>query len=201
MLSSWQPLYNIPYIPHDTRLVDDGSMHLSVPLKRHSGPLVGRWQAYYLSLVVAANSWQTAVIAMEIYRLIRCSKKLIRYKTSSIQQVLRKSLLVYVFAALVAGMSLYPISWTPLDVDAQFYWLFFQMISIGIPVIIVAWIFFDSIWSNKLLPPRRGSEEDYRCFFFFRIIFVIVIMWGPSLLVLFALRGPLSPRATWGFGL
>jgi hypothetical protein len=67
-----------------------------------------------------------------------------------------------------------------------FWYLLFIPIFMGIPILYVIWIVYD-IYAKKLLPPTGKRRE--LTIYFFRITFIFIFFWMPTVLVYYVFRG------------
>ena len=172
-----------------------------------------RFQSWYLVFGLSANAWVNALIAREIHKLLQSSRRMIRYQPPTIKQAAQRCLLAYAFCAFLGMWCILSIDWIPLKVDTQFgffchpvendlksslflYLVFFPCYVL-IPYMYAFWVLYDIVWGSKLLPPRGRRRQ--LTVYFFRIIFVFLLMWTPSVVVIYILRGQTSPWIGWAF--
>ena len=120
-----------------------------------------------------------------------------RYKPPNRMQVVQQSLLVYLYNAIVAALSILPYRWgvphqtaaftgiacLPVEYDTAstiFLFAVFLPLTMAIPLVYVLWICYD-IYKRQLMPPpgRRRLLVN----FFARIALVMLVMWVPFFLV------------------
>lgn len=186
---------------------------LSAAVGHYFSPSMCRFQSWYLVFGLSANAWVNSLIAREIHVLLRSSQRMIRYQPPTIKQVAQRSLWAYAFCAFLGMWCIFSIDWIPLEVDTQFgffchpveddlgstlfLWLVFLPCYVVIPYMYSIWVLYDIVWGSKLLPPRGRRRQ--LAVYFFRIIFVFLLMWTPSVVVIYVLRGQTTPWMGWAF--
>ena len=177
-----------------------------------------QFQTFYLYFGASANSWLNAVIAYEVYRLLRSSNIRQRYFPPTNYQVYRNSIICYGIAILAGSIPLVATwlqwdDWFPTPgIQAGFlcqateyslsstlyFWFFIAPLIFGIPYIFATYVFVDVVWYTKLLPPKGRRRE--LSIYFFRIAAMFAFLWCPTFFVMYALRGIASPWFVWSFG-
>ena len=163
-----------------------------------------QFQSIYCVFGIGANSWLNAVIARELYNMLLASRNCERYHPPKARTVILQSLAVYLWSFAVAMMTLFQLPFyksglhigaacLPLAFDRQseiFFYCFFLPCFALIPLIYSCWKVC-LVLRNKLWP----SSERARCLsiYFSRLIIVYLLMWLPSLLLLFVLGDKVNP--------
>lgn len=175
------------------------------------------FQSFYLIYGVAANAWLNGIIAYEVRRmLVIChSGGGQRYVAPTNKQVVRNSSIAYLWATFVALWGVVSLPWLPHESNAHhgitctpleyskgstiFFWTVFVPSLCLIPLLYAVGATTDVILRGLLPPSGRRREL---AIYFFRIIFVFVIMWSPLLVVFFGAGGSVAnPWVTWIGGL
>jgi hypothetical protein len=160
------------------------------------------WQSFYLVFGLTANSWLNGVIANELYRLLSFSSNRRKYNPPTLKAVTRKSLLVYLYSILLAGMGCMAYPWWPHRTDLQnglvclpmdfdttstilFWTLFFPFMS-AIPLVYCVVVAF-VVYRKGLLPPKGKRREI--TIYFYKITAVFLIMWLPGVFIFYVLSG------------
>lgn len=171
------------------------------------------YQSWYLIFGSGANSWMIAVIAYELHRLLRFSRRRQRYFPPRRARVVTVSLLVYAWVAFLAFWGILSFPWLPHDTNAQngafcipietnrrgsqiTGWLLFLPLLIMIPFAYTLVVIADVVW-NKLLPQRGAARV--LAVYFFRLAGLYALTWAPTFVVLYAVRDQ-GPWVTWGWG-
>ena len=154
------------------------------------------FQTFYTIFAFAANAWLNAVIVRQVHTMLRSSHQRRRYKPPPIKVVCGHAAIVYCYAIFIASMTLWGTSLhrhtdsrglacLPLEHNLQsslFFWLCYFWLLIGIPLVYVTYVAFD-VWRRGLLPP--GGRTRSVAIFFARITFVFVLMWLPTMVLLY----------------
>jgi len=160
-----------------------------------------QWQSWYCVFDFTANSWMNTVIALELHHLLKDCKKGSHYRPPPIKQVVRRSLLVYIYSAFVASWTLMGflphradltagIACLPVEFSigsTMFFWCVFIPAFIGIPFSIFLYVCWD-VYRNKLLPKNDRTRQLF--IFFMRLTLVFAIMWLPTVILVFAIGVP-----------
>lgn len=154
------------------------------------------FQTFYTIFAFAANAWLNAVIVSQVHTMLRNSYQRRRYQPPKIKVVFGHAAIVYCYAALIASMTLWGTSLhrhtdsrglacVPLEHDVRsslFFWLCYFWLLIGIPLVYVTYVLFD-VRRRRLLPP--GGRTRSVAVFFARITFVFLLMWLPTMVLLY----------------
>ena len=148
--------------------------------------------------------------------MLKVSKDIKRYVPPTKRSVMVRSLVSYGIALFMGLITLIQMHWTafPLKLDANwgfvclptqetwqdfvFFYLFFLPLFVAIPMGYVAYVFYDVIFKSKLLPKCGGRREI--AIYFFRISFVFLFFWTPTVTLCFVLPGLISPWTRFVFG-
>jgi hypothetical protein len=171
------------------------------------------FQQFYCVFGIGSNAWLNAVVAHQLYTMLRFSAQRRRYRPPTRTQVSCHAVLVYMFSAFLGTWGLiekesFPfhsgtrsgLACLPIEVDERsslFFWLCFFPLFVGIPCVYVAWVSYD-VWRRKLLP-TTGHRRTLTVYFG-RLIVVFVFMWLPTFIILFAAGNWLPPWAHWAGG-
>ena len=156
--------------------------------------------AYFLT---GSNAWINAVIARHLHDMLLCSSRRQRYFPPRRKQVVIESLLVYLWMGFIASWPFIPalphqarlsagLACLPHEYDRNstlFLWLIFMPFFALIPTAYSLYVAFD-VWRRNLLPPS-GKHLDL-AIYFFRLVSVFLIMWVPSIFLMFIAGGFLS---------
>lgn len=173
------------------------------------------FQSVYLVFGVCANSWINGIIAYEVFKMLHISNAGQRYHPPSLRMVTRNALLVYAGAIFLSLWGVVSFPWLPHETNLQngmycipleynrasviFFWLAYFPFFCAIPLFFCVWATAYAIW-YKLLPP--SGKRRVLTIYFFRIVAVFVIMWGPLLVVAYAAGGAGGhPWAVWAVAL
>jgi hypothetical protein len=113
----------------------------------YTGGVMCDWQSFYLIFGVTGSCWLNGVIAHEVFTLLSRTATLVPYHPPSRRVVLLQVLGVYVWAAIVASMTLWGVLphqafmirgllCTPMEysqVSTLFFWGCFIPLSVGLP--------------------------------------------------------------------
>lgn len=186
---------------------------MSATVSTYYSEVMCGWQTFYLVWGFTSNCWMNAVIAHQLYTMLRISHFRGRYHPPKRTRVALQALCVYLYAAVIAALSTWNIPAVPLragsysgfacfpkdyDVPSSiFFWLVFVPAFLLIPLgyVLVCVII---VFRRGMLPPigRRRNLAVY----FFRLVFVFVAMWLPFIIITFIV-GPARPGAesSWLF--
>ena len=184
---------------------------MSATVSTYYSEVMCGWQTFYLVWGFTANCWMNAVIAHQLYKMLRVSHFRGRYHPPTRKRVALQALCVYLYAAVIATLSTWNIPAVPLragsysgfacfpkgyDVPSSiFFWLVFVPAFLLIPLgyVLVCVII---VFRRGMLPPigRRRNLAVY----FFRLVFVFVAMWLPFIIIAFIV-GPARPgvESSW----
>lgn len=158
------------------------------------------FQAFYCQFAFTANSWMNGVIAWQIHTMLKKSHAGNRYNPPPTRTVLLHTALVYTYSAFISSISFFGLDWLPhghstldhglacLMFDRSepshvlFFWLAYFPLFMGIPIGYAAWVFFD-VWRRNLLP-NTGRQREL-AIYFTRIIVVFLVMWTPSVILIY----------------
>lgn len=160
-----------------------------------------QFQSIYCVFGIGANAWLNAFIVHELFKMLRLSKRCIRYHPPKIRTVVKHVVGVYTWAAFVAFMTLFHIPFLksgvhigaaclPLVFDRKsniFFFVVFLPLFALIPLL-YAFVVVVIIVRQKLMvgaPERTRSLSVYFC----RLLIVYLVMWLPSLVFLFIAGG------------
>ena len=184
---------------------------MSATVSTYYSEVMCGWQTFYLVWGFTANCWMNAVIAHQLYKMLRVSHFRGRYHPPTRKRVALQALCVYLYEAVIATLSTWNIPAVPLragsysgfacfpkdyDVPSSiFFWLVFVPAFLLIPLgyVLVCVII---VFRRGMLPPigRRRNLAVY----FFRLVFVFVAMWLPFIIIAFIV-GPARPgvESSW----
>jgi len=166
------------------------------------------FQGWYVTWGIGANIWLNAVIAHEVWNMLRSSHVRRRYFPPTRTRVTLQAGAVYLFMALLASLALIG-NGIPHRIDAEagmvcvpleydrastlFFWLVFLPLFALLPIGYTLFIFID-VYRRNLLPPR--GRRRLIGLYFFRIMAVFIIMWVPVVLFFYAIS-IVSPWVVW----
>lgn len=165
------------------------------------------FQSWYAVFGFAGSAWMNALIAAEVYRMLKHPlTNSGAYQPPTLSKITRDSLTVLIFAAFVASWGLWDVSWLPLKTVLNpsgvacipsahtsspevgslranlFFYGCFVWVLLGGPLAYVAVLCY-KIRKHNLLPPR--GRQRVLAIFFFRLGVIFLVMWIPSLFMLF----------------
>lgn len=163
------------------------------------------WQSFYIIWGIGGNAWLNAVICSQVHRMLRSSYDRRHYRPPTKRAVTIHALLVNVGILLLAGVGIFSMRGWPIRTMAAsgltclpleynkmstiFMWCVYLPLWIGIPYFYVVYVAVD-IWWRRLMPPR--GRRRALAIYFFRIVGVFVLMWGPVFVMTYAFAG-MSP--------
>lgn len=159
------------------------------------------FQQFYVVFGIGANAWLNLIIAHQLHIILRFSKCRRRYKLPTRRVVTIHAIASYSWCLFLASWGTFEskkfpfhsgqasgLACLPLDgedlTSSLFFWLCFFPLFAGIPVGGVTWICWDIYYRNLMPPPGRRRIFTI---YFARLIIVFLIMWIPTLLLLFVL--------------
>jgi hypothetical protein len=158
------------------------------------------WQSWYIIWGVSTNAWLNAVVMFEIHRMLKSSRIRKRYFPPTKRRVNWNALYVNLWTAFVASWGLYSFPWLPHQTSVLggltcnpvqhdpkstlFLWLCFMPCFFLVPYFYAVYVAVD-VWKNNLLPPK--GRRRFIAIYFFRIVAVLVVMWGPVIICFFIL--------------
>jgi hypothetical protein len=167
-----------------------------------------RFQSFYAIWSVCSSFWLNAVVARELHLMLTSSFKLRRYNAPTPKHVVCQSIAVYVYAVFIASIGIVDAEWLPhrsnavngeacLPVDYSrgstlFFFLVFAPAFALIPSAYVVWVAVD-VWRRNLMPPT--GKRRLLALYFMRVMAVLLVMWAPVNIVLYAAGG--RPWLTW----
>mmetsp|Transcript_18534 Transcript_18534/g.45922 ORF Transcript_18534/g.45922 Transcript_18534/m.45922 type:complete len:451 (-) Transcript_18534:524-1876(-) len=157
------------------------------------------FQQFYVVFGIGANAWLNCVVAHQLHQILRNSSARRRYRLPTRKQVTIHSLSVYAWCLFLGSLGYnatekFPfhsgqasgLACLPLEgrttASALFFWVCFFPLFAGIPIAYVAWICWDIFFRN-LMPPR--GQRRLFTIYFGRLIAVFMIMWIPTILLMF----------------
>ena len=174
-------------------------------------PWMCKFQSYYTVWTVASSAWLNGAIARQLHAMLSSSFVRRHYKPPEVNDVIKQSLIVFSYAAVLSSFGVIEPFWLPFKtfpVSGQgcipleyswqssiFYFLVFMPLLAGIPLIYVCWVCYD-IWKRHLMPPTGRRRLLF--VYFIRIIGAFVVMWVPFLVLVFMAGG--WPWAVWAGG-
>lgn len=176
---------------------------------------VCNFQSFYLMFGIAANAWLNGIIAYEVHTMLVDSNAGKRYFPPARSRVVRNAMLAYLWAIFVGLWGVVSVSWLPHESNARhgitctpleysmgstiFFWVVFIPALCLIPLAYGAYATV-MVARKKLLPPTGRRRE--LAIYFFRIMFVFIIMWCPFVVIVFVAGGTAaSPWVIWSGGL
>jgi hypothetical protein len=175
--------------------------------------LMCNFQQWYCVFGIGANAWLNAVITFQLHTMLKFGNQRRRYTSPTRKTVTAHALSVYLFVAFLGTWGLIGAPWwpfhsgppsglacLPIEVDRRstiFFWSCFFPLFAGIPIAYVAYVCYD-IWKRNLLPPM--GRRRYLAIYFGRLILVFLVMWLPTLLLLFVISTWLPPWAHFAGG-
>jgi hypothetical protein len=172
------------------------------------------FQQFYVVFGIGANAWLNAVVAYQLHKMLRNSHNRRRYKLPSKRQVTMQALAVYAWCSFLGSWGIYEapqdfpfhsglvagLACVPLEVDSAssvFFWVVFFPCFCGIPIVYVSWVTWD-VYHRKLLPP--SGKRRLLMIYFGRIVLIFLVMWIPTLLLIFVLSSWLPPWVPFAGG-
>ena len=157
------------------------------------------FQQLYVVFGIGSNAWLNSIIAHQLHKILRQSNTRRRYKLPTRKQVTIQSLIVYAWclflgawgynrserfpymAGQLSGLACLPLEGNS-KANVIFFWLCFFPLFAGIPIVYVLYICWD-IYAKKLFPPP--GQRRLFTIYFGRLIIVFLVMWIPTLVLLF----------------
>lgn len=137
-----------------------------------------RFQTISLVWNMTCMSWLNAVIAYELHYMLWCSFRCIRYQAPTRRRATRNSLLVYLWAAVMACLVgfghphseselQHELLCLPVEYSTKsmlFLWFLFIPLMAILPSISLLWVVYD-VWRNDRLP-KKGQRRMLSIYFF-----------------------------------
>jgi hypothetical protein len=158
------------------------------------------FQQLYIIFGIGANAWLNAIIGHQIHTILRNSNIRRRYTLPSMRKITFQAIAVYVWIIFLGSWGTYDssnfnfhsglasgLACLPIEQDSAssiVFWVCFFPLFAGIPIIWVFWICWD-VYHKKLLPPT--GQRRLLSIYFGRLVLVFLVMWIPTLLLIFAL--------------
>ncbi|KAL7476483.1 hypothetical protein ACHAW6_002339 [Cyclotella cf. meneghiniana] len=135
-----------------------------------------------------ANFWMAFVVFGRLHELLLAVKHATRHEPPKISRVIKESITVHILSAVIASLTLIPVSWIPKATgltgceaypqhgnmgQSIFYWAFFMPTTAFIPTLWVTGLCIDVWWRNLL--PVNGKTRAL-LFYFARLLSVIYIV-------------------------
>lgn len=171
------------------------------------------FQQFYVVFGIGANAWLNCIIAHQLHMILQHSSTRRRYKLPTRRRVTFHAVAVYLWCFFLGSWGIYEaenfpfhsgqasgLACLPLEgsdkASSIFFWVCFFPLFVGIPIAGVVWICWN-IFFRKLMPPpgRRRLFTIY----FGRLIIVFLVMWIPTLLLMFFFA-PWAPQWVDFFG-
>ena len=169
------------------------------------------FQQGYAVFGIGANTWLNAVVTYQLHTMLRYSYRRRRYRSPSRATVSIHAAIVYLFCFFLGSWGVYDkqmfpyhsgtysgLACLPLEVDrasTMFFWFIFFPLFAGIPILYVGYACYD-VWRNTLLPPT--GKRRLLAVYFARLIIVFLVMWIPTVVVLFVV--PVGPWLSFAGG-
>lgn len=128
---------------------------------------VCEWQNFFVVFGFTGSFWMNALVAFEVYKMLRMTRKLESYMAPSRRTVLLRCMMVYAFACFMASWGLWGV--IPMKVQlhrgalclanetsaesALFFWAFAAFWTSGLPIMIALFVGVMT-WYNRLLPTK-----------------------------------------------
>jgi hypothetical protein len=163
----------------------------------YGGDLMCEIQQIYTTFGITASMWMQLLVAKELLRLLRASKKLEHFKPPTFRAVLSQVSLVYCLSLFIGLWSLVdtiPIKARPLrglvclainydTLSTAFLWLVYMPSTALIPVsVIIGLIFCEKPWKIKMTDSTKAATK-----YFARILAVYLLMWIPTVILVLCL--------------
>lgn len=160
------------------------------------------WQSWYVIFDFTTNAWLNAAVARQMHKLLVHTFFAQRFKPPSLKDVYVQISLVYVYSAImgvvpllenylplrsrpIMGLACMPVEYS---VESTiFFWLVFVPAFMLIPLIYTMWVCWD-VYKKSMLPVNGDTRVLY--IFFMRLAAVFVLMWLPSIVIIFAMGLP-----------
>lgn len=170
-----------------------------------------RFQGVYLVWGIGVNAWLNAVIARHVHDMLVCGHQMKRYFAPTRRVVILESLAVYLWVGFLAAwpfVEFLPhrlrlsggVACLPQEYDTTstvFFWLVFLPCFVLVPTGYVLYAAVD-VWRRQLLP-LEGKRRNIAVYFF-RLTVVFLVMWVPSLFLIFIGGGYTSTWVTFAGG-
>ena len=136
-----------------------------------------------------ANLWMNAVIAHAVFDLLKKSHQGVRVKPPTIKKATFQGVIVYLYALIIFFAHFFLDGKMNMNIAAPRTIYF--MLSAGFPIMYLCYVCI-IIWYRGLVPSLGGRLREISLYFF-RIIFVFLVIWLPSL-ALMLWNGPVRTR-------
>ncbi|CAB9526160.1 expressed unknown protein [Seminavis robusta] len=146
---------------------------LSAAKGRYYSEWMCSFQAFYLTFGFTANCWMNAVIAYEVYRLLRLSSRRERYLPPTRTQVYRQVAVVYIYATFWSLLGVWKIPFLPHD----------TLLLYGIACFPHEYDQASTIFYWVLFIPAFMGRRRELALFFGRVIVIYFGMWLPFLFI------------------
>ena len=164
-----------------------------------------QFQAFYCVFSWTANMWMNVAIAHKLLTLLRAIKVGRRFTKPPRGEVYSRVVIVYLYAAFVSSWVLIgflPTKARPIsglaclpgeydEASSLFFWIALIPMMIGFPLFYILLVIVYIIRNNLL--PSHGNGR-YLAVFFTRLLVVFVVMWLPSIIMIYAISG----KSFWG---
>uniref|UniRef100_A0A7S2W4V9 G-protein coupled receptors family 1 profile domain-containing protein n=1 Tax=Eucampia antarctica TaxID=49252 RepID=A0A7S2W4V9_9STRA len=168
-----------------------------------------QFQSWYSSFGWSANMWMNVLIAHELFGLLNNISLGRRLKQRSNRQLFFLIFCVYTYAAFVSSWTLidaFPhralllggIACLPAEYDFNstlFFWFGYIPAILGIPLVYIVTII--TIVVRRHLLPSHGNSR-YLAIFFVRLLIVFIVMWVPSIILIYCDFGQSIGVRIWG---
>ena len=152
------------------------------------------------------------MIARHVHDMLVCCHEMKRYFAPTIRQVVKESLAVYAWVAFLAAwpfVEFLPhrlrlsagLACLPHEYDTTstiFFWLVFMPLFCLLPTAYALYVAFD-VWRRQLLPTEKTKKRNI-AIYFFRLTVVFLIMWVPSIFLMFIAGGYTSSWVAFAGG-
>lgn len=155
-----------------------------------------QFQAWYCVFGWSANMWMNVAIAHKLLSLLNAIKMGRRFIKPPTREVYSTVLLVYLYAAFLSSWTLVgfiPIKARPIvglaclpgeydHTSSFFFWIVYIPLLFVLPLIYILLVIVH-IFRNDLLPSHGNGR--YLAVFFTRLLVVFVVMWLPSIILIY----------------
>ena len=139
-----------------------------------------------------ANIWMNAVVAYEVFDLLKKSHQGERVKPPTIKKATIQGMTVYLYALIIFLAHFFLDGKIDMTIAAPIYF----MISAGFPIVYLCCI-CTIIWYRGLVPSLGGRLREISLYFF-RIIVVFLVFWLPAI-SLMVISGYVRSRGMYMF--
>jgi hypothetical protein len=139
-----------------------------------------------------ANIWMNAVVAYEVFELLKKSHQGVRVKPPTMKKATIQAAVVYIHGLIMFIAHYCLDGCIDMTIAAPIYF----MLSAGVPIMYLFYVCI-VIWYHGLVPSLGGKLREISLYFF-RIIVVFLVFWLPAISLMVA-SGKVRTRGMYMF--